>query len=173
MLTIDRRIFNFPLEERLRARTSDLEAWNKTMLPTIRLSISEAQNQILTGRQDTLTSFSDKAAPVRNMNATLATTTATIDTTNPDRTVPRRTDLRQRKRPKQKINQATTTPPNTHRSNYHDTRHYTSGAKMTVVTSQAMQTATEASSVTSKLSRVARFDPVKLVQKLVQKCIIQ
>jgi hypothetical protein len=39
--------------------------------------------------------------------------------------------------------------------------------------SQAMQTATEASSVTSKLSRVARFDPFKLVQKLVQKCIIQ
>jgi hypothetical protein len=36
-----------------------------------------------------------------------------------------------------------------------------------------MQTATEASSVASKLSRVVRFDPVKLVQKLVQKCIIQ
>jgi hypothetical protein len=36
-----------------------------------------------------------------------------------------------------------------------------------------MQTATEASSIASKLSRVARFDPVKLVQKLVQKCIIQ
>jgi hypothetical protein len=32
-----------------------------------------------------------------------------------------------------------------------------------------MQTAAEASSVASKLSRVARFDPVKLVQK----CIIQ
>jgi hypothetical protein len=36
-----------------------------------------------------------------------------------------------------------------------------------------MQTATEASSIASKLSRVVRFDPVKLVQKLVQKCIIQ
>jgi hypothetical protein len=50
----------------------------------------------------------------------------------------------------------------------HDTaiRHYTSDAKLTVATSQAMQTTTEASSVASKLSRVARFDPVKLVQKL-------
>jgi hypothetical protein len=37
---------------------------------------------------------------------------------------------------------------------------------MTVATSQAMQTATEASSVASKVSRVARFDPVKLVQKV-------
>jgi hypothetical protein len=36
-----------------------------------------------------------------------------------------------------------------------------------------MQTATEASRVASKLSRVVRFDPVKLVHKLLQKCIIQ
>jgi hypothetical protein len=96
MLAIDRRIFNIPLEERFRARTSDLEAWNKTMLPTIRLSISEAQNQILTGHEDIRTLLPDKAAPVQNMNASLATATATIDTTNPDRIVPRRTDLRQR-----------------------------------------------------------------------------
>jgi hypothetical protein len=61
------------MEERLRARTSDLEAWNKTMLPTIRLTISEAQNQILTGHQDIRTFLPDKAVPVRNMNATLAT----------------------------------------------------------------------------------------------------
>jgi hypothetical protein len=57
MLAIDRRISNIPLEKRLRARTSHLEAWNKTMLPTIRLSISQAQNQILTGHQDIRTSF--------------------------------------------------------------------------------------------------------------------
>jgi hypothetical protein len=50
MLAIDWRIFNFPLEERrLQGRTSDLAAWTKTMLPTIRLSISEAQNQLRTG----------------------------------------------------------------------------------------------------------------------------
>jgi hypothetical protein len=61
---IDRRIFHIPLEERLRARISDLEAWNETMLPIIRLSISEAQNQILTGHQDIRSFFSDKAAPV-------------------------------------------------------------------------------------------------------------
>jgi hypothetical protein len=192
MLAIDRRIFNIPLEERLQARTSDLEAWNKTVLPTIRLSITKAQNQILTGHRVIRTFFSDKAAPVRNMNATLATATATIDTTNPDRIVPRRTDLRQRQRPKQKRNQPTTAPTNSRRSSYGDIRHYTSGATFTVATSQAMQTATEASidnddtdssddtddrddefNVASNLSRVARLDPVKLVQKLVQKCIIQ
>jgi hypothetical protein len=64
MLAIDRRIFHIPLDERLRARTSDLEAWNKTMLPTIRLSISEAQNQILTGHEDIRTFLPIKAAPV-------------------------------------------------------------------------------------------------------------
>jgi hypothetical protein len=51
MLAIDRRIFDIP-EERLQGRTSDLAAWTKTMLPTIRLSISEAQNQLRTGHQD-------------------------------------------------------------------------------------------------------------------------
>jgi hypothetical protein len=52
MLAIDRRIFDLPLEDRLQERTSDLAAWTKTMLPTIRLSISEAQNQLRTGQQD-------------------------------------------------------------------------------------------------------------------------
>jgi hypothetical protein len=37
MLAIDRRIFDIPMEERLHLRTSDLVAWPKTMLPTIRL----------------------------------------------------------------------------------------------------------------------------------------
>jgi hypothetical protein len=111
MLAIDRRIFRIPLEERLRSRTSDLEAWNKTMLPTIRLSISEARNQILTGHQDIRTFLPIKAAPVRNPNATLATATTTIDSTKPNRIVPGRTNPRQR--PKQKSNQPTTTPTNT------------------------------------------------------------
>jgi hypothetical protein len=70
MLAIDRCIFDIPLEERLQARTSDIDAWTKTMLPIIRLSISEAQNQIRTGHQDVRTYFSDTAAPERNMNAT-------------------------------------------------------------------------------------------------------
>ena len=45
MLAIDRRIFDIPLEECLQGRTSDLAAWTTTMQLTIRLSISEAQNQ--------------------------------------------------------------------------------------------------------------------------------
>jgi hypothetical protein len=85
MFAIDRRIFNIPLEGRLRARTSDLEAWNKIMHPIIRLSISEAQNQILTGHQDIRTFFSDKAAPVRNMNATQRNATLP----RPQRSTPR------------------------------------------------------------------------------------
>jgi hypothetical protein len=52
MLAIDRRIINIPLEERLQSRTSDLVTWTKTMLPTIRLSISKAQNKLCTGHQD-------------------------------------------------------------------------------------------------------------------------
>jgi hypothetical protein len=60
-----------PLEERLQSRTSDLVAWTKTMLPIIRLSISEAQKQLRDGHQDIRTYFSDTAAPERNMNATL------------------------------------------------------------------------------------------------------
>jgi hypothetical protein len=84
MLAIDRRIFDIPLEERLQARTSDLDAWTKTMPPIIRLSISEAQNQLRTGHQDIRTYFYDTAAPKRNMNATItATATATTDQIGP------------------------------------------------------------------------------------------
>jgi hypothetical protein len=63
MLAIDRRIFHIPLEERLRSRTSDLEAWNKTMLPTIRLSISEARNQILTGHKTLVPFYPSRQRP--------------------------------------------------------------------------------------------------------------
>ena len=102
MLAIDRRIFDIPLEERLQGRTSDLIAWNKSMLPAIRRSISEAQNQLRTGHQDIRTYFSDTAAPERNMNETLATATATTATTTTTTTTtgrigPRRgSDFRQR-----------------------------------------------------------------------------
>jgi hypothetical protein len=68
MLAIGRRIFDIPLEERLQARTSDLGVLTKTMLPIIRLSISEAQNQIRTGHQDFRTYFSGMAEPERNMS---------------------------------------------------------------------------------------------------------
>jgi hypothetical protein len=167
MLAIDRRIFHIPLEERLRLRTSDLEAWNKTMLPTIRLSISEARNQIIIGHQDIRTFLPIKAAPVRYLSATLATVTATISTTNPHRIVPAgRTNSRQRQRPN-------TTSTNTRRSSYQDICHYTSAAKSTVATSTAMQTTTEASSDSSKASHDRMVRMVRMVQTLVQKCTIQ
>jgi hypothetical protein len=97
MLAIDRRIVDIPLEERLQARTSDLVAWTKTLLPTIRLSITEAaQNQLHTGHQDIRTYFYDTAEPERNKNATLATATTMIATTTTDRIGPRRTDFNRR-----------------------------------------------------------------------------
>jgi hypothetical protein len=134
VLAIDRRI---PLEERLQARTSDLDAWTKTMLPTIRLSISEAQNQIRTRQQDFRTYLSDTAEPERNMNVTLATATATTDTTNTDRIGPRLTDFRQR--PQQTRNQpATTTSTNICRSRYHNIRNYLSGATVAVTIKPSM-----------------------------------
>jgi hypothetical protein len=49
-------------------------------------------------------------------------------------------------------------------------RRFTTGVQCTTTKGSPP---TEASSAASKLSRVARFDQVKLVQKLVQKCIIQ
>jgi hypothetical protein len=141
MLAIDRRIFDIPLEERLQARASDLDAWTKTMLPIIRLSISEAQNQIQTGHQDISTYFSDTAEPERNMNATLATATATTDTTNIDRIGPRRTDFRQRYQ--QTRNQPATISTNIRRSRHHDICNYLSGATAAVTTKHSMQNNTE------------------------------
>jgi hypothetical protein len=116
-LAIDRRIFDIPLDERLQGRTSDLVAWTKTMLPAIRLSISAAQNQLRTGHQDIRTYFSDTVAPERNMNATVATATATVATTTTDRIGPRRTDFRQR--PQQPRILPATTSTNIRRSRHH------------------------------------------------------
>jgi hypothetical protein len=111
------------------------------MLPTIRLSISEVQNQLHTGQQDTRTYFSDTAEPERNTNATLATATATIATTTTDRIGPRRTDFRHG--PQQTRNQPATTSTNIRRSRYHDIRNYLSGDIVAVTTKHAMQSATE------------------------------
>jgi hypothetical protein len=57
MLAIDRRIFDIPPEECFQGRKSDLASWTKTMQPAIRISISEAQNQLHTGHQDIRTYF--------------------------------------------------------------------------------------------------------------------
>jgi hypothetical protein len=78
MLAIDRRIFD-TLEERLQGRTSDIAAWTKTVQPIIRISISEAQDQLRTGHRDIRTFFSDTAATERNTNETLATANTMTD----------------------------------------------------------------------------------------------
>jgi hypothetical protein len=70
-------------------------AWTKTMQPTIRISISEAQNLLRTGHQDIRTFFSDTAATERNTNETLATANTTTDNTATGRIGPRRTEVRQ------------------------------------------------------------------------------
>ena len=141
MLAIDRRIFDIPLEERLQGRTSDLIAWNKSMLPAIRRSISDAQNQICTGHQDIRTYFSDTAAPERNMNETLATASTTTANTTTDRIRPRRTEFRQR--PQQPRPQPSTTLTNIRRPRYQDFRNLLSGATVAVIITHATQTATE------------------------------
>jgi hypothetical protein len=112
------------------------------MLPTNRLSISEAQNQVRTGHQDIRTYLHNTAEPERNMNGTLAAATTTTATTTTDRIGPRRTDFRQR--PHKIRNQPATTSTNIRRSRrYHDIRNYLYGATVAVTTTQAMQAATE------------------------------
>jgi hypothetical protein len=134
------------MEERLRARTSDLEAWNKTMLPTIRLTISEAQNQILTGHQDIRTfSRQGSASTKHERNARYRDRNDRHHEPRPHLTSPN--DLRQRQRPKQESNQPTTTPTSTRRSSYHDIRHYTSDAKLTVAGSNLASNANRHGSI--------------------------
>jgi hypothetical protein len=98
----------------------------------MRLSISEAQNQLRTGHQDTRTYFYDTTEPERNMITTLATATATTATTTTDRIGPRRTGFRQR--PQQTRIQPATTSTNIRRSRYQDIRNFVSGATLAVAT---------------------------------------
>ena len=103
---------------RLQGRTSDIAAWTKTMQPAI--SISEAQNQLLSGHQDIRTYFPDTAAPERNTNETLATANTTTDTTATGRIGFRRPTIRQR------LQQTRTQPAsivtNSRQSRYQDIR---------------------------------------------------
>jgi hypothetical protein len=141
MLAIDRCIFDIPLQERLQSRTSDLVAWTKTMLPTIRHSINEAQNQLRTGHQGIRTYFSDTAVPERNVNATLATATQ-----RPPPVPQTALDLAEPTFDSD-LNRQETSPlrlqTKTRRSRHHDIRNYLSGATVAVTTTQAMQAATE------------------------------
>jgi hypothetical protein len=83
------------IEERLQGRTSDIAARTKIMQPIIRISISEAQDQLRTGHRDIRTFFSDTAATERNTNETLVTASTTTDSTATGRIGPRRTEVRQ------------------------------------------------------------------------------
>jgi hypothetical protein len=57
MLAHDRRIFDKPLAEQLRLRTSDIIACNNTMYPVIHKSVRDAKTQTNTGHQDIRTYF--------------------------------------------------------------------------------------------------------------------
>jgi hypothetical protein len=62
MLAIDRRIFDIPLEVRLQARISDLNAWTKTILPITRLSISRRRtNSVPATETPVLTSLTRRS----------------------------------------------------------------------------------------------------------------
>jgi hypothetical protein len=140
MLAIDWCIFDIPLEERHQGRTSDLAPWTKTMQPTIRISIGEAQTELRTGHQDIRTCFSDTAAPERNMNERLAPATTTpANNTTTDGTGHRCIEVRQR--PQQPRTQPATTLTFIRRSRYQDIRNFLSGTTVAVATTHVTQTA--------------------------------
>jgi hypothetical protein len=141
MQAIDRWMFDIPLEERLQGRTSDIAAWTKTMQPTIRISISEAQNQLRTGHQDIRTFCSDTAATERSTNETLVAANTTTDNTATGRIGPRRTEVRQR--PQQPRTQPAPSLTNIRRPRYQDIRNFLSKATAAVTTTDAMQNAME------------------------------
>ena len=129
------------LEERLQGRTSDIAAWNKTMQPTIRISIKEAQDQLRTGHRDIRTFLSDTTATPRNTIETDANANITTDNTDTGRIGPQRNEGRQRP-------QQTRTPPapaltKFRRPGYQDIRNFLHRAPAAVTTAHATQTATE------------------------------
>jgi hypothetical protein len=87
------------------------------------------------------TYFSDTAAPERNINETLDTTTTTTAANTTDRIGPRRTDFRQR--PQQPRIQPATTLTNIRRSIYQDIRNFLFGTTVAVPTTHVAQTATD------------------------------
>jgi hypothetical protein len=81
MLAHDRRIFDIPLDEPLKSRTSDLVAWTKAMFPAIHQSLHDAQEQVYTGHQDIREYFSVSATPT-GQHMTTATNATEEPTTN-------------------------------------------------------------------------------------------
>jgi hypothetical protein len=81
MLSLDRRIFDIPLEERLQSRTSDLVAWTTTMFSVIHHSICEAWAQLRTAHHDIRNYFPDTTAAESSINKMLNVPTASTITT--------------------------------------------------------------------------------------------
>jgi hypothetical protein len=81
MLAHDRRIFEIPLEERLK-RTFDLVAWTKAMFPAIHQSLHDAQEQVNTGHQDIREYFSVNATPAEQKTTTATNATVEPSTNN-------------------------------------------------------------------------------------------
>jgi hypothetical protein len=111
------------------------------MQATIRISISEAQNQFRTGHQDIRTFFSDTAATERSTNKTLATANTSTDNTTTGRIGPRRTEVRQR--PQRPRTQPAPAFTNIRRPRYQDIRNFLPRATAVLTTAHATQTATE------------------------------
>jgi hypothetical protein len=111
------------------------------MQPIIRISISEAQDQLRTGHRDIRTFFSDTAATERNTNETLATANTMTDNTATGRIGPRRTEVRQR--PQQTRTQPAPALTMIRRPGYQDIRNFLPRATAAVTTAHATQTATE------------------------------
>jgi hypothetical protein len=83
MLAHDRRIFDIPLEDRLKSRTSDLVAWAKAMFPAIHQSLHDAQEQVDTGHQDIREYFSANVTTVeQHTTPTVEPTTTNAGTRN-------------------------------------------------------------------------------------------
>jgi hypothetical protein len=106
------------------------------MQPIIRISISEAQDQLRTGHRDSRTFFSTTAATERNTNETLATANAATG-----RIGSRRTEVRQR--PQQLRAQPASSLTNIRRPRYQDIRNFLPRATAAVTTVHATQSATE------------------------------
>jgi hypothetical protein len=117
------------------------------MQPTIRISTSEAQNQLRTGHQDIRTDFSDTAAPEQNTNETLATANTTTDTTATGRIGSQRITIRQR--PQQTRTQPATTLSNSRRPRYRDIRNFLSDATAAGTIMHETQTATKETTTTT------------------------
>jgi hypothetical protein len=111
------------------------------MQPIIRISISEAQDQLRTGHRDIRTFFSDTTATPRNTNETPANANTTTDNKATGRIGPQRNEVRQR--PQQTRTQPAPAFTKLRRPGYQDIRSFLHRATAAVTTAHATRTATE------------------------------